>query len=212
MAAVFPGRADTHRTIDETFWTDIDDTLVTNYMRANVVAERVAWGFIGKQTKTKLVTILPGAIFGPFMNGRSSSTELLFTSILRGAPSPKATYQAVDVRDLADLHILAIADDRADGERFLAKPGEITMAQMARLLKDHLGERGRKISTMTIPDFVIKIGARFNSAMVVMNTLIGMEHHYHTSKAQRLLGWDPRPIEDTVIDAATYTLENRAED
>lgn len=31
------------------------------------------------------------------------------------------------------------------------------------------------------------------------------------AKAQRLLGWDPRPIEDTVIDAATYTLENRAE-
>lgn len=211
-AAVFPGRADMHRTIDETFWTDIDDKLVTNYMRSKVVAERTAWDIIGKQAGTKLVTILPGAIFGPFMNGRRSSTELLFTSILRGAPSPKATHQAVDARDLADLHILAMLDDRADGERFIAQPGEITMPQMARLLKDRLGEQGRKISTMTIPDFVIKVGARFNSTMAVMNTLIGMEHHYDTSKAQRLLGWDPRPIEDTVIDAATYTLENRAED
>ena len=211
-AAVFPGRADMHRTIDETFWTDIDDKLVTNYMRSKVVAERTAWDIIGKQAGTKLVTILPGAIFGPFMNGRRSSTELLFTSILRGAPSLKATYQAVDARDLADLHILAMLDDRADGERFIAQPGEITMPQMARLLKDRLGEQGRKISTMTIPDFVIKVGARFISAMAVMNTLIGMEHHYDTSKAQRLLGWDPRPIEDTVIDAATYTLENRAED
>ena len=212
VAAVFPGRVDTHRTIDETFWTDIDDKLVTNYMRSKVVAERTAWDIIGKQAGTKLVTILPGAIFGPFMNGRRSSTELLFTSILRGAPSLKATYQAVDARDLADLHILAMLDDRADGERFIAQPGEITMPQMARLLKDRLGEQGRKISTMTIPDFVIKVGARFISAMAVMNTLIGMEHHYDTSKAQRLLGWDPRPIEDTVIDAATYTLENRAED
>lgn len=211
-AAVFPGRADTHRTIDETFWTGIDDKLVTNYMRSKVVAERITWNIVGKQSGTKLVTILPGTIFGPFMNGRSSSTELLFTSILRGAPSPKATYQAVDVRDLVDLHIRAMLDDRADGERFLAQPGEITMPQMARLLKDRLGEQGRKISTMTIPDFVIKVGARFNSAMAVMNTLIGMEHHYDTSKAQRLLRWDPRPIEDTVIDAATYTLENRAED
>ena len=211
VAAVFPGRVDTHRTIDETFWTDIDDKLVTNYMRSKVVAERTAWDIIGKQSGTKLVTILPGAIFGSFMNGRSSSTELLFTSILRGAPSPKATYQAVDVRDLADLHILTMLDDRADGERFIAQPGEITMPQMARLLKDRLGEQGRKISTMTIPDFVIKVGARFISAMAVMNTLIGMEHHYDTSKAQRLLGWDPRSIEDTVIDAATYTLENRAE-
>lgn len=100
-----------------------------------------------------------------------------------GAPSPKATYQAVGVRDLADLHIFTMLDDRADGERFIAQHGEITMHQMARLLKDRLGEQGRKISTMTIPEFVIKVGARFNSAMAVMNTLIGMEHHYDTSKS-----------------------------
>lgn len=207
-AAVFPGRASTRQDIDETFWTNLDDPLVTNYMRSKTVAEKVAWERIGEQTHTRLVTILPGAIFGPFMAGRRSSTDLLFSTILNGTPSPKATYNVVDVRDLADLHILAMTDERADGQRFLAQPGEITMPAMARLLKDHLGEAGHKISTMTIPDFVIKIGARFNSALAVMNTLIGMKHHHDPTKAQRLLGWAPRPVEQTVIDAAEYTLDN----
>jgi nucleoside-diphosphate-sugar epimerase len=207
-AAVFPGRADTRQNIDETYWTDMDDRLVTNYMRSKVVAEKAAWEAVAQQSKTKLTTILPGAIFGPFMDGRNSSTDLLFTTILRGTPSPKATYQAVDVRDLADLHIRAMTDDRADGERFLAQPGEITMPQMARLLKDRLGERGNRISTMTIPDFVIRVGARFNSAIAVMNTLIGMKHRHDATKAQRLLGWEPRSAEDTVIDTAEYVLVN----
>lgn len=209
-AAVFPGRADTRQDIDESYWTDLDDKLVTNYMRSKVVAEKAAWEVIGQQSDTKLTTILPGAIFGPFMDGRNSSTDLLFTTILRGTPSPKATYQAVDVRDLADLHILAMGDNRADGQRFLAQPGEITMPEMARLLKDRLGEQGAKISTMTIPDFVIRIGARFNSSMAVMNTLIGMKHRHNVTKAQRLLGWKPRPIEDTVLETAEYVLSGQA--
>ena len=45
-AAVFPGRADTHRTIDENFWTDIYNKLITNYMRSKVVAERTAWDIV----------------------------------------------------------------------------------------------------------------------------------------------------------------------
>ncbi len=206
-AAVFPGRADTRQDIDETYWTNLADPLVTNYMRSKVVAEQAAWEAVGSQSQTKLVTILPGAIFGPFMNRRSSSTDLLFTSLLRGAPSPKATYHAVDVRDLADLHVLAMTHPEAEGHRFLAQPGEITMPQMARLLKEYLGERGRRISTMTIPDVVIKAGARFNSSLAVMNTLIGMKHRHDSTKAHRVLGWEPRPIDQTIIDTVEYIID-----
>lgn len=208
-AAVFPGREDTRQNIDESYWTNMDDKLVTHYMRSKVVAETTAWDLVAAQKHTKLVTILPGGIFGPYMDGRHSSTDLLFTTILRGTPSPKATYHFVDVRDLADLHIIAMNSPKADGERFIAQPGEITMPQMARLLKDRLGERGKKISTLTIPDFVIKLGARFNSALAVMNTLVGMKHRHDTTKAQRLLGWKPRPIDETIVETAEFVLDNK---
>ncbi len=206
-AAVFPGRKDTRQDIDETYWTDMDNKLVTNYMRSKVVAERAAWDTIATQNTTKLVTILPGGIFGPFMAGRNSSTDLLFTTLLKGTPSPKATYNVVDVRDLAELHIMAMVDPRADGERFIAQPGTITMPEMARYLKDTLGERAAKISTATIPDFVIKVGAKFSSPLAVINTLVGMKHSHESTKAQRLLGWQPRPVKETVLDTANYILE-----
>lgn len=207
-AAVFPGRADTRQDIDESFWTDMDDKLVTNYMRSKTIAEKMAWDLISTQGHTKLVTILPGAIFGPFMGGRESSTDLLFTTLLRGTPSPKATFQVVDVRDLADLHIIAMESAQADGHRFIAQPDEITMPAMARLMKDSLGEAGRKISTATIPDFVIRIGAMFVPAMRVMNTLVGMKHRHFVRKAQNTLGWKPRPIRETVLDTARYVISS----
>ncbi|MFI6744315.1 hypothetical protein ACIBI9_66640 [Nonomuraea sp. NPDC050451] len=138
-AAVFPGRKDTRQNIDESYWTNMDDKLVAYYMRSKVVAEKAAWGLIATPEHTKLVTILPGAIFGPFMDGRNSSTNLLFTTTLRGIPSPKAIYHVVDVRGLADLHIIAMRNPKADGERFIAQPGEITMPEMARLPGDGAG-------------------------------------------------------------------------
>lgn len=64
-AAVFPGRADTRQNIDETDWTNLDDPLVTNYLRSKTIAEKAAWDTINTQTRTGLVTILPRAIFGP---------------------------------------------------------------------------------------------------------------------------------------------------
>ncbi|QQC59201.1 NAD-dependent epimerase/dehydratase family protein [Rothia kristinae] len=207
-AAAYPSPADLGRTIDETYWTDPQDRRITQYMRSKVVAEKAAWELIARQSTTTLTTILPGAILGPFMGGRGSSTDRLFTSILRGAPSPKATYHAVDVRDLAALHLLAMADEQADGQRFLAQPGRITMPRMARLLKDSLGEQGRRVRTMTIPDVVIRLGARLSPTMAVMNTLIGPQPTCDATKASRLLGWQPRPVEDTVFDAADYLLDH----
>ena len=35
-----------------------------------------------------------------------------------------------------------------------------------------------------------------------------MKHGHDVTKAQRMLGWTPRPIEETVIDTATYVLDN----
>lgn len=205
-AAVFPGRKETRQDIDETYWTRLDDELVTQYMRSKTIAERTAWHLIDGQDTTQLVTILPGAIFGPFMAGRSSSTDVLFTTLLSGMPSPKATFQAVDVRDLAELHILAMDSAAADGHRFIAQPGSITMPQMATLLKETLGDAGDRVSTRTIPDFVIKIGAHFSPALRVMNTLVGMHHAHNTTKAQKLLGWTPRPLQESVVDTARYVI------
>jgi hypothetical protein len=62
--------------------------------------------------------------------GKNGSTDQIFQMLLKGTPSPKVVYPIVDVRDLADLQILAMESPKANGERFIAKSEEMTMPQM----------------------------------------------------------------------------------
>lgn len=207
QAACYPGKKCTDPAVNETFWTDADNKWITNYMRSKLFAEKAAWEIIQKQSHTQLTTILPGAILGPFMGGKRGSTDMIFEMLLKGTPSPNVIYPVVDVRDLADLHILAMESPAANGERFIAQSEEMTMPEMAKLLK--ASYPGKKVSTMVIPNFVIGVMAKFQPPMKVLNTMIGLEYHNNTSKAKRILGWTPRSARETVLDTAAYLIENK---
>jgi nucleoside-diphosphate-sugar epimerase len=207
-AANYPEKSDTNQNVDETLWTDLNNKFITNYMRSKIHAERTAWDLVEKQSATQLATVLPGAIMGPFMDKRNGSTDQIFQMLLKGTPSPKVVYPVVDVRDLADLHILAMESPKANGQRFIAESEEMTMLQMAKILRDNMGEYGKKVSTTMIPDFIVNIGAKFNPAMKVLLTMINVKNHHTNKKARALLNWNPRPAKDTVIDTANYLIEN----
>lgn len=207
QAACYPDKKCSNSRVNESFWTETDNKWITNYMRSKLYAEKAAWEIIGPQSHTQLTTILPGAILGPFMDGKRGSTDMIFEMILKGTPSPNVIYPVVDVRDLADLHILAMENPAANGERFLAESEEMTMPEMAKLLKASYPTK--KVSTMIIPNFLISIMANFQSSMKVLNTMIGLKYHYDTSKAKQNLGWTPRPAKETVLDAAEYLVKNQ---
>lgn len=205
--ANYPDKKETNPAINENFWTDEHNKWITNYMRSKIIAEKRAWELIAQQSQTKLVTILPGAIMGPYMAGKRSSTDQIIEMIFKGMPSPNAIYPVSDVRDLADLHILAMEKDQANGHRFIAQSEEMTMPQMAKLIKEHYP--AYKISNLVIPDFLIALLARFQAPMKVLNTMIGLHYHRDNSKAKHLLGWQPRPATETVLDTAAFLVDNK---
>jgi dihydroflavonol-4-reductase len=205
-AACYPGRKYRQPAADETFWTDVDNKEITNYMRSKIIAEKTAWELIRRQDHTKLVTILPGAILGPYMAGRRSSTDQIFEMLLKGIPSPNAVYSVSDVRDLAELHILAMENPAADGRRFLAHGEEMSMPEMAGILKAQYPERN--VKTSVVPDFIVHLLAKFQVSMKILNTMVGMNYKLDNTKARRILGWDPRPAEETVLDAADYMIKS----
>ena len=66
----------------------------------------------------------------------------------------------------------------------------------------------RKISTKVIPDFIISIMAKFQVPMKVLNTMIGLKYHRDNTKAKEMLGWNPRPAKETVLDTAQYLIDH----
>ncbi len=204
--ANYPDKKNNNPAIDESFWTDENNKWITNYMRSKLFAEKKAWELIRAQSYTQLVTIMPGAILGPYMAGKRSSTDQIFEMLLKGTPSPNVIYPVADVRDLADLHILAMENNKADGERFIAESEEMTMPEMAKILKAAYADK--KVSTIVIPNFVISIMAKFQAPMKVLNTMIGLRYHRTNKKAKELLGWNPRSAKETVLDTAEYMISN----
>jgi nucleoside-diphosphate-sugar epimerase len=192
---------------DETLWTDPEDPTLIPYRRSKTLAERAVWDYMATcDGPTELTTILPGAVFGPILSTSSMGSTGIVQQMLTGAMSgvPRIGLEIVDVRDLADIHIRAMTSAKAAGERFLAT-GEFTwMLDMARALKEELGEDGERVSTQEIPDDVV----RGNPAMSEIAPALGRRNRHSTAKAHSILGWQPRPARETVVDCARSLLSH----
>jgi len=190
---------------DETVWTDPADRSLTPYRRSKLVAERAAWDFMAAQGgDTTLTTILPVAIFGPVLaSGNASSVEII-GRLLAGRPPllPRFGFTIVDVRDLADLHIRAMTAPEAAGERFIAGGDFMWLADIARTLREHLGDRATKVPTRGVPDGLVRALARFVPELRTLTPLLGRQLTFSSAKAQRVLGFTPRPATTTIVDCA----------
>ncbi|WP_375380126.1 NAD-dependent epimerase/dehydratase family protein [uncultured Sphingomonas sp.] len=107
---------------DETVWTDVSKT-VSPYTRSKTLAEQDAWALARTWGDgTTLTTILPGFVQGPALGPAvSGSLELPLRMLTGRLPLvPRVSFCGVDTRDVAELHIRALTDDRASGERVIA--------------------------------------------------------------------------------------------
>lgn len=114
---------------------------------------------------------------------------------------PKVVFGVVDVRDLADLHLRAMTNPAAKGERFIAvADGDYTSFQpVAALLKMQFGPQAKRVSTRTIPNWVLRLIAVFNKAIRQLVAELGHVKRLTNAKAKRVLGWAPRPEAETLI-------------
>ncbi|WP_372783690.1 NAD-dependent epimerase/dehydratase family protein [Phenylobacterium sp.] len=190
---------------DETIWTDPAARGVSAYAQSKTLAERAAWDTINRSDgKTTMATVNPALVLGPVTSGDFSESVQVVERLLSGrVPGlPRLGFNVVDVRDVADLHIRAMTDDKAAGERFIAAGQFAWMADLATLLRERLGSDAAKVPTRKVPDFVIRIAGLFDKDLGSVTPGLGHKHDYSSEKAQRMLGWKPRPLDETILDCA----------
>ena len=191
------------RAIDERDWTDPDQPGLAAYRRSKVLAERAAWDFMAGR-KTELTTILPGAIFGPMLKRQRLGSVAIIERLLHGQPPalPRLAFNITDVRELADLHIRAMTEPAAAGQRFIALGEALWYGEIAAALKARLGAGAKRVPTRAMPDVAARALAVFSPQMKAMLPLLGRTQAFSTEKARRVLGYNPRPAADTVVDCA----------
>ena len=213
FGAVGYSHTDQSTLITDEEWTDPNEKGLSVYNKSKVLAERAAWDFIEKEGGSlELSVINPMGIFGPSLGTNLSSGFELLQKVLDGSMKaiPNITLGIVDVRDVADLHLRAMVNPAAKGQRFLAFAGGIiSLPEIAAFLKQELGDAGKNISVKRIPDWVLRIAALFNP--VARNVVPQLSRYKNASneKATSILGWSPRDNEEALLASALCLLEIR---
>jgi len=205
FAAVGYGHAPQAAPFDETSWTNVDSD-VRPYVKSKALAERAAWDFITRSGGSlELSVVNPVGVLGPVLGPDYSTSILLVQRLMDGAlpGCPKIYFGLVDVRDVVDLHIRAMTDPAAKGERFLAVAGDfLAMRDIARVLKARMGAAARRVPTLQLPNWLVRIAGRKDPAVQQILPELGKQKNATSDKAKRLLGWAPRSNEDAIVATA----------
>jgi dihydroflavonol-4-reductase len=206
FAAVGYGHPITGEPFNETNWTDPTAENLTAYVKSKTLAERAAWNFIENEGgELELAVINPVGVFGPVLGADFSTSIELVKRLMDGAMPgcPRLTFGVVDVRDVADLHLRAMALPQAKGERFLAVSGDfMKIKEIAVLLKERMPEASKRVPTRELPDFVLRLVALFDGSVRQLVPELGKLKNATNEKAKRVLGWEPRSREDAIIATA----------
>lgn len=191
--------------LTEADWTDGNDTSLTPYVRSKTLAERAAWELVEEAgAKDRLAVVNPGLIIGPVLSDDFSYSIQIIERLISGAvpAAPKLGFTYVDVRDVADLHLRAMTAPEAAGERFLAVDRFLWTSETAKILRDRLGPQGRKVPTRVAPNVLVKLMGRFDPSVRTIVGDLGKKSEFSNQKARSVLGWAPRPIEQSIEDTA----------
>lgn len=211
-AAVFYGYGGREQPFTEADWSDPDNRADSSaYERSKTHAERAAWDFMQREGGAlEMTTVNPGAVLGPVLGHDFSASLEIVRKLLEGAVPgcPRMGWPLVDVRDVADLQLRAMTHPRAPGERFLAAGEFLWMADIARVLRQRLPEAARKVPTRELPNWLVRLAALFDPVVASRLFELGKLRRASADKARAWLGWQPRPIEDSIVDCAESLIRH----
>ncbi|KAJ5639362.1 nucleoside-diphosphate-sugar epimerase [Penicillium longicatenatum] len=198
-----PTKADTNKVFTEEDWTDIDSPEVSAYEKSKTLAETLAWAFVRCEANgLQLSVINPVMVMGPVLSPNISTSIEVISRLMNGTVPgcPNLEFGVVDVRDVADLHLLAMEHPKAKGERFLCMaPPTMTMKGISLALREGLGEKAKKCPTRAVPNFLMKILGKFDPAIALVVPRLSQSLAGSNEKAKSLLGWKPRSNVEAVV-------------
>lgn len=191
-------------------WTDAN-TNIPAYIKSKTLAERAAWNFIQNEgDDLELTVINPVGIFGPVLGNKFSSSIRMVEQLMTGKmPAiPKLSFSVVDVRDVADIHIKAMTNPEAKGQRFLAtSDGTTSLPEIAEMLRSQNNQFAQRVTKKVMPDWIVKIVAYFKPELKSVSTQVGKIKTVSNEKAKNILGWQPRNKEVVIADTAESLLK-----
>ncbi len=198
--------------LDET--RQMVDSSALRYDYSKAVGQKIVMDFVKQGLDA--VILNPSSVVGPGDYKPSLMGQVFLKLYNRDLPAlVKGGYDFVDVRDVAHAAVLAI-DKGKTGESYLIAGTWKTIEELAQMVEKETGKKSPKI---TSPFWLAHIGVPFlglwakllnkhplythESLEVLKNAHRNVSHE----KAANHLGFNPRPLEDTIHDIYTWYRE-----
>lgn len=181
------------------------------YQYSKVAAEREAWKIHDSQDQWDMVTINPGMVYGPSLTNSSHSASIgTLLDMGRGKLKtgvPDLSYGVVDVREVAQAHVLAAFTPEASG-RYILVNESISMLGIARLLRKQFG-RKYPFPGMQVPKAMVwAVGPLMGPVTrKFISRNVGFPIRFDNSRSQQL-GVHYRSLEETFKDHFEQVLDD----
>ena len=188
---------------DENDWSDPENPAINHYSKSKTLAERAAWEFVENENHPfELAVINPALVIGPSLSGDLGESNKAIEMVATGKMPVAVPLQFgyVDVRDVAAAHILAMQNPSSNGERFALAEKDLWYGDVAKVLRDNGFD---KAPTLAVPVWLAKILAIFSKELKLAVPYLGrLRSVKNSTKAKDILGWNPRPAEESIVEIA----------
>ena len=211
VAMMYRARRPNQMEINEDDWSDVNWNRLTPYIVSKTMSEKAAWQWADENDwKQNLVTINPGFVLGPALDEHIGTSLSVIKLFMTGAyPAvPPVAFPVVDVRDLAKLHVRAMTNDKTPGRRLIGSANTITMADMAKIIKNKFPDFARKIPTRQLPKFMVHLISIFDRTLKTIIPDLGVTPVAKSQYVTELTGVEFRPADQAVIAAAQSLIDH----
>jgi dihydroflavonol-4-reductase len=205
VAAIAYGHGPGEHRFTKADWTNLDAPDVPPYVQSKTVAERAARDWVAREGGgIEFCTVNPSVVLGPVASADYSASVVIVQSLLQGRiPAlPRIGFGIVDVRDVAELHWRALTAPGMAGERFIACAGFTWLRDIATVLREELGDDARRVPTLQLPDWSVRLLARISPTVRAAASELGTARHQDSTHAREVLGWAPRPPREAILKSA----------
>lgn len=210
IAAICYGHQEKGKTYTEADWSNIDGKRVVAYPKSKTIAEKSAWDYLASRNSSLEMTVVnPSVVFGPALEKDFGSSLEIIRKLMAGEMPgvPKIAWPIVDVRDVAEMELLAMTSPAAPGNRYICANDTMWIGEIGEVLKQNFPEFKKKISTRTLPNWLVKLSAIFDPAVKSVITELDNPQYVSSEKAKKELGWTCRSNEEAISAAAKSLIE-----
>lgn len=198
---------DVSGTYDESNWADPTSAACSAYSRSKILAERAAWDFAAEK-QMELTTINPGLVFGVPLGADFGSSVALVQRLLKGRDPmlPRIDFAAVDVADVATMHLRAVNDPATAGKRYIAAAGVMSMLDMGRIAK--AAHPTLRIATRAAPSLLLRLLALFDRSLGQVLPSLDKDIRVSNARALAEMGMRFVPADDALRNTADWLVRN----